>query len=584
MSHYYLDELTKSNDQPSDNAVLEVKELLSEPIKQLEDINAEIKRLEEKRVELEKYINRYSRILAPIRRVPPDILCTIFEHCLPTHRNPTMAATEAPMLLTRICSSWRSIAMSFSSLWAQIHIPFLDEIEGRGRQRGDPVVSLEKIVDVLQLRCRAAQEWLSRSNDRPLSISISWHVQYFDLEMDSGTDQKDKTTIPILNILLMFSSRWRTLEFKFPVSVYHELESRLSAHTLPMLAHLRADIYQSMFESTISQVSSPPTMLLRAPNLKRVSIVMPNLTDWLRPADVTQLVPWNNVTHLSIFPPCTLGDCITLLKRYPLLVHGNFSIQHNFLLNGDGISIHEKIHLSDLLELRTSVANSSFLVPTLYNLIDAPKLRCIGYYNNLVSYEQGVSAATDEIPVYFIQRSTNLKKLEMDRFCLLPSNILNIFEAASQNVLTHLSLTSKYRLVALGTEQDPFDLETLIIDNILDTAPSQLLPHLEVFELHLTKVSDHIVVRFVTSRMNTMSHIAVLRKVRIIFARVKEEGGLDIVDEIRSRAEMAGIQMDISVQYAPTSLQVEKSRNFLSPSFIEPYKNDRTWSYEEPEE
>ncbi|KAF8975690.1 hypothetical protein BDQ17DRAFT_243512 [Cyathus striatus] len=33
-----------------------------------------------------------------------------------------MSAMEAPMLLTRICSSWRRIALSTPRIWSAIHI------------------------------------------------------------------------------------------------------------------------------------------------------------------------------------------------------------------------------------------------------------------------------------------------------------------------------------------------------------------------------------------------------------------------------------------------------------------------------
>lgn len=105
MAHRDLEDLANRNDQLSEQTVLAVKEMLSVPLNQLEDINAEMRRCEEKGAEIEKLIEPYSRLLTPIRRVPQDVLDTIFEHCLMTHRNPTMDATEAPVLLTQACSN-----------------------------------------------------------------------------------------------------------------------------------------------------------------------------------------------------------------------------------------------------------------------------------------------------------------------------------------------------------------------------------------------------------------------------------------------------------------------------------------------
>ncbi|KAF8988461.1 hypothetical protein BDQ17DRAFT_1257655, partial [Cyathus striatus] len=53
---------------------------------------------------------QYCSLISPVWRLSHNILEEIFLACLPTDCNPCMSATEAPMLLTQVCSSWRSIA------------------------------------------------------------------------------------------------------------------------------------------------------------------------------------------------------------------------------------------------------------------------------------------------------------------------------------------------------------------------------------------------------------------------------------------------------------------------------------------
>lgn len=48
MSHYHWDDLTNNNDWPTNNTILVVKELLPVPLKQLEDLNLELKKSESK--------------------------------------------------------------------------------------------------------------------------------------------------------------------------------------------------------------------------------------------------------------------------------------------------------------------------------------------------------------------------------------------------------------------------------------------------------------------------------------------------------------------------------------------------------
>lgn len=76
-----------------------------------------------KHMELSLHIERHQALMAPIRRPPVDVIQEIFLHCLPTIHNAVISSEESPILLTRICSGWRRIALNTAALWASIHIP-----------------------------------------------------------------------------------------------------------------------------------------------------------------------------------------------------------------------------------------------------------------------------------------------------------------------------------------------------------------------------------------------------------------------------------------------------------------------------
>ncbi|TDL25322.1 hypothetical protein BD410DRAFT_635670 [Rickenella mellea] len=63
---------------------------------------------------------------APINTgsLPLDILSLIFLECLPHRRIgfPTVRTTDAPVLLGRICSHWRAVALSTPQLWAGLSL------------------------------------------------------------------------------------------------------------------------------------------------------------------------------------------------------------------------------------------------------------------------------------------------------------------------------------------------------------------------------------------------------------------------------------------------------------------------------
>ncbi|KAJ7252136.1 hypothetical protein B0H12DRAFT_964446, partial [Mycena haematopus] len=114
---------------PTDEEVLEIKALLAEPTLRLKELDDEITKLQraidklaEERDRIGAYVEAHKALISPIRRLPLDIIKELFVACLPTHRNCVMSASEAPVLLGRICNSWRAISLSAPRLWASLHV------------------------------------------------------------------------------------------------------------------------------------------------------------------------------------------------------------------------------------------------------------------------------------------------------------------------------------------------------------------------------------------------------------------------------------------------------------------------------
>ncbi|KAK0444630.1 uncharacterized protein EV420DRAFT_1721974, partial [Desarmillaria tabescens] len=85
-------------------------------IKQLE---SEIARL---RVELDNIsptLDKYHSFHAPMRRLPPEVLLSVFRHIEPGPR-PDKRAT--PWVLTEVCASWRELVMNTPTLWSTIRM------------------------------------------------------------------------------------------------------------------------------------------------------------------------------------------------------------------------------------------------------------------------------------------------------------------------------------------------------------------------------------------------------------------------------------------------------------------------------
>ncbi|KAJ7098527.1 hypothetical protein B0H15DRAFT_901021, partial [Mycena belliarum] len=109
--------------------------------------------------------------------LPADVLRLVFLACLPSTHNPAMYPTAAPLLLTRVSSAWRAIALSTPPLWAALH------------------VSVASPCPVLPERVAA---WLTRAGVLPLRISLS---------CAPGVDPE-----PLVAALAAHARRWRTLD------------------------------------------------------------------------------------------------------------------------------------------------------------------------------------------------------------------------------------------------------------------------------------------------------------------------------------------------------------------------------------
>ncbi|KAF8988462.1 hypothetical protein BDQ17DRAFT_1208301, partial [Cyathus striatus] len=101
---------------PSFEEARQIKDCLDSILsKGVHNINIETSQLQQQK--MFDVAEQYRALISPAWRLGRDILQGIFIACLPTDRNPYMCVSEAPMVLTQICSSWRMIAHLTLRLW-----------------------------------------------------------------------------------------------------------------------------------------------------------------------------------------------------------------------------------------------------------------------------------------------------------------------------------------------------------------------------------------------------------------------------------------------------------------------------------
>ncbi|KAJ7512827.1 hypothetical protein B0H11DRAFT_1843221 [Mycena galericulata] len=213
---------------PNDDELFEIQTLLVETTLRLKRLDDEITGMQNtinkligERESLGAYVQAHAALISPTRRLPLDIIQEIFVACLPTHRNCVMSAREAPVLLGRICSSWRAISLSTPRLWQSLHIV------DRGLPSGnDNDVASTRIMTLEDLKAaqivEVTQTWLGRSGQCPLSISLR-----------SGP-YPSPSAHSILQLLISLAPRWQHIQFTIPSAVLKKLV-HLSGMDVPIL-------------------------------------------------------------------------------------------------------------------------------------------------------------------------------------------------------------------------------------------------------------------------------------------------------------------------------------------------------------
>ncbi|KAJ7755487.1 hypothetical protein B0H16DRAFT_1253049, partial [Mycena metata] len=86
------------------------------------DLERVLDRLRLRRQGLHDFIAKHRRVLAPIRRLPNELLSEIFSHCVerdPYEWDPT---TNVEWILVQVSRAWRAVSISMPQMWNRISI------------------------------------------------------------------------------------------------------------------------------------------------------------------------------------------------------------------------------------------------------------------------------------------------------------------------------------------------------------------------------------------------------------------------------------------------------------------------------
>ncbi|KAF7376865.1 hypothetical protein MSAN_00104000 [Mycena sanguinolenta] len=493
---------------PSDEELLEINALLVEPTLQLKGLDDEITKLQkaidklaEERGRVAAYVEAHKALLSPIRRLPLDIVQELFVACLPTHRNCVMSASEAPLLLGRICSSWRAILLSTPQLWSSLHV-----VEPLWSP-DDPTSSFEEKV---ARRLEITQTWLGRSGQCPLSISLRSAPEGIS---QTGSPITSPTSMQFMETLLSFAPRWQHIHFTVPLPLLLEVMSHrdVEAPQLETVAFYHQDHH------TLLSTWGPFNMLRRA-RISSLSIPAAIFLPEKLP------LQWRQLTTLIVggpnwsVPPAMTSDALLcVISKCPelrcckLMVHDPNGIELP-------ISEHPIVELPFLHTLAIHcVSRVARAVSNLLMRLSLPELRDFAIFG---------SAQDSPTLGNFFARLVRLESLRID---------ITIFPRASLLETFH-TLPPSIRHLWISDIDHPWGHTQTALDEmlaVLTTSP-ELCPMLQHFSVDPGfNLSDRAVLLFITARMQQLS--PALNRVDINFGR---QMVVDIMPDLRAFIEM----------------------------------------------
>ncbi|KAF9447385.1 hypothetical protein P691DRAFT_610494, partial [Macrolepiota fuliginosa MF-IS2] len=77
--------------------------------------------LRKKKAKFQSGIFAVNSLVAPYKRLPRELMETIFTLCLPSRRNRWFRSSNyLPLLLTRVCWSWYELVRDMPQIWSKI--------------------------------------------------------------------------------------------------------------------------------------------------------------------------------------------------------------------------------------------------------------------------------------------------------------------------------------------------------------------------------------------------------------------------------------------------------------------------------
>ncbi|KAJ7032973.1 hypothetical protein C8F04DRAFT_958238 [Mycena alexandri] len=221
----------------------------------------------------------------PIQSLPFELVSLIFLHCLPKREQ--LHPLTAPLLLTRVCGTWRAIALRTPKLWCSVFFELFNVPPG-----------------LLPSKIQMLEYWLAQGAAHPLTMHLHYRQPFEDV-------------VPLISAQ---SKRWEDVDlFLHPSTLAAFSSAKLQ---LPVLRRLSFGCLP--LRDTASSLHI--TAFSNAPQLADVSLLK------LPPSAVA--LPWAQLTRFYC-QSADLPDVLGVLHLAPALQHLRLDLQEATPLDAD---------------------------------------------------------------------------------------------------------------------------------------------------------------------------------------------------------------------------------------------------------
>ncbi|KAK7454492.1 hypothetical protein VKT23_011246 [Stygiomarasmius scandens] len=405
---------------PSDAEVSQIKPFIEDAQRDLDLIEAEMGKLEdalaqlqERRKNVQGYLNEYKGFISPIRKLPAEVIGEIFDWCADQififWSDPSKIDASA-LVLSQTCSLWRNIAISLPRLWARMYINIS--------------ICSASTLNLVKL-------YLHRSSPSPLTLDVCARDLRDACALEKELPHWGWET---LKSLLLEDNRWFKVSFDLHSRILSSLEQHIpdlwdgwpGSHQHPHLESLSLR-WEEHTDLPMSDDFLP--MLEHSPNLLSLSI-----------QDYETSFPFHiqQLTRILLHDARHLEGIQHLLGSCPNLRDAGIDLSRYFEplpWSGQDPVVCGSLHVLKLHFPSHDVASSLLASISVPNLAD---LAVKGYFvDSDPDQETWLESLGD-----FLQRSTNIRRLDLSGRLFQSDNEL-ISTLQIVPALTHLTLQTE---------------------------------------------------------------------------------------------------------------------------------------------